>query len=451
VSTAEAAAIEALARYPLRLGPLGPQITRGYEESGAKKDNLIDYNQPDPNTGQEHQPDRWRRVILKGTQFSVATPVFKRHDANSNDPYGTDLVALPPDYVPDTAYVRVPGRTQAYLREQDRWIDHGTLAWLRESKKEIARTQGKIAHELGISEAQVTGEQIDAGLEERARRRFAVFPRLAWRRQIAPNTERALYAALVPPGAAHIHAVHSLAMPFPRLTALVAGFWAALPLDYYLRATGRADLQVRGAKAMPAPAPDHPLASALLLRTLRLNCLTTAYADLWQDLYDPTWPTQNPWARTWPGLPPLNDVTPAWTPDTPLRTERARRSALVEIDALVAVWLGMDADALSAAYRGRFPVLQKYEAVTWFDANGWKLAGNARTIGQRQTKETWKQFEAYQAAPDTAPVPDGYTLPFHRADREQEMREAHAYFKQRLDEAVADGKWDPVKQEVPNP
>lgn len=31
------------------------------------------------------------------------------------------------------------------------------------------------------------------------------------------------------------------------------------------------------------------------------------------------------------------------------------------------------------------------------------------------------------------------------------MREAHAYFKQRLDEAVADGKWDPVKQEVPNP
>lgn len=111
----------------------------------------------------------------------------------------------------------------------------------------------------------------------------------------------------------------------------------------------------------------------------------------------------------------------------------------------------MDADALIAAYRGRFPVLQKYEAVTWFDANGWKLAGNARTIGQCQTKETWKQFEAYQAAPDTAPVPNGYTLPFHRADREQEMREAHAYFKQRLDEAVADGKWDPVKQEVPNP
>ena len=42
----------------------------------------------------------------------------------------------------------------------------------------------------------------------------------------------------------------------------------------------------------------------------------------------------------------------------------------MEIDALVAVWLGMDADTLVAAYRGRFPVLQKFESVTWFDAVG---------------------------------------------------------------------------------
>ncbi|MBV9025416.1 MAG: hypothetical protein JO362_16860 [Streptomycetaceae bacterium] len=448
VSTGEVSAIEALAGYPVRLGALAPQITRGYDESGAKKDNLIDYNRPDPTTGQEYQPDRWRRVILKGTQLSVATPVFKRHDANSNDPYGANLAALPPDFVPDTAYVRAPGRNQAYLREQDRWIDHGALAWLRASKKEISRTRCKIAHDHHIPEERVTDEQIDAALVERARRRYVVFPRLAWRRQVAPNTERALYAALIPPGTAHIDAVHSLAMADCRLTALVAGFWASLPLDYFVRATGRGDLRVAGAKAMPAPSAHHPLAPALLLRTLRLNCLTRAYADLWSELYDPAWPTHEPWAREWPGLQPLNDVTPDWRPETPLRTERARRSALVEIDALVAVWLGMDADALIAAYRGRFPVLQKYEAVTWFDADGWKLAGNARTIGQRQTKETWTQFEPYRMAvekglnPDKAPIPDGYTAPFYKAARETEMREAHAVFRQRLDDAIARGEWD---------
>ncbi|MCX5555297.1 hypothetical protein [Streptomyces sp. NBC_00038] len=451
VSTAEASAIEALADYPLRLGPLLPQITRGYEESGAKQDNLIDYNRPDPVTGQEYRPDRWRHVILKGTQLSVSTPVFKRHDANSNDPYGADLVLLPPDFVPDTAYVREQGRAHAYLSEQERWIDHRALARLRSSDKAMTRARKRVAHDDRIPEEQVTPAQIDAVLVQRARRRYVTFHRLAWRRQVAPNTERALYGALVPPGTAHIDAVHSLAMADCRHTALVAGFWASLPLDYFLRATGRGDLRIAGAKVTPAPTPDHPLAPGLLFRTLRLNCLTRAYADLWAELYDPAWPGQERWAREWPGLQRLDDVTPDWRPETPLRSERARRSALVEIDALVAVWLGMDADALIAAYRGRFPVLQKYEAVTWFDADGWKLAGNARTIGQRQTKETWKQFEAYRAAPDTAPVPEGYTQPFHKADREAEMREAHAVFQKRLDEAIARGEWDPVKQEVPKP
>ncbi|MFI6705468.1 class I SAM-dependent DNA methyltransferase [Nonomuraea sp. NPDC050478] len=451
VTTEEASAIEALANYPLRLGSLSPQISSGYHESGAKKANLIDYNRPNPITGQEYQPDSWRRVVLKGTQLSVATPVFKRHDANSNDPYGADLVALPPDFVPDTAYVRAPGRSREYLAAQDRWIDHRALAQLRASEKAIVRARRQIAFEERIPEENVTAAKIDGLLVQRARRRYVAFHRLAWRRQVAPNTERALYAALVPPGPAHVDAMHSLAMPDARLTALVAGFWAALPLDYFLRATGRGDLRVAGAKATPAPTPDHPLAAALLLRTLRLNCLTHAYADLWAGLYDPAWPDQECWARKWLGLPRLDDVTPDWQPETPLRTERARRSALVEIDALVAVWLGMDASSLIAAYKGRFPVLQKYEAVTWFDAHGWKFAGNARTIGQRQTKETWQQFLAYDADPKKAPVPDGYTLPFYKADRETEMREAHAVFKKRLDDAIARGEWDPIKQEVPKP
>ncbi|MFE9802998.1 hypothetical protein ACFYP6_29735 [Streptomyces goshikiensis] len=449
VSAAEASAIEALANYPLRLGS-APQVSAGYHESGAKKDNLIDYNRPDPVTGEEFQPDRWRQVILKGTQISVATPMFKRHDANSNDPYGVDLVSLAPDFVPDTEYVRAPGRVREYLEEQDRWIDHRALARLRASDRDITRARRQVACHDRVSEESVTPEKIDGVLVHRARRRYVKFYRLAWRCMIAPNTERALYAAMVPPGTAHVDNVHSLSMPDPASTVLVAGFWASLPMDYFLRATGRGHLRGTGVKAMPAPATEHPLAPALLLRTLRLNCLTRAYADLWAELYDPTWPAYEPWACDWPGLQPLHDVTPDWRPDTPLRSERARRSALVEIDALVAVWLGMDADALLAAYRGRFPVLQKYEAVTWFDAEGWKIAGNARTIGQRQTKESWTQFDAYRAHPTSAPVPDGYTAPFYKADREAEMRAAHAVFQQRLDEAVARGEWDPLKQEVPN-
>ncbi|MEV6209590.1 hypothetical protein [Kitasatospora sp. NPDC051914] len=449
VSTAEAAAIEALADYPLRLGTLGPQVTAGYNETTAKAAGLIDYNRPDGLEGIPYQPDRWRQVVLKGPQLGVATPVFKRHDANSNDAFGADLVALQDNFVPDTAYVRVKRRNQEYLAEQDRWIDHRALARLRENAFAVASARAAIAMRERVAEDEVTVEKIDAALIARARRRYAIFHRVAWRRMISSNSERALYAALVPPGTAHIDAVHSLAMPNDRLTALVAGFWSSLPLDYFLRATGRGDLRIAGAKAMPAPSPDHPLASPLLLRTLRLNCLTRAYADLWSELYDRTWPGYEPWACAWPGLQPLHEVTPDWQSGTPLRSERARRAALVEIDALVAVWLGMDVDALIAAYKGRFPVLQKFEAATWFDAEGRKLASYARTIGQHQAKESWAQYEAYQAAPNTAPVPDGYTAPFYKADREAEMREAHAVFQARLDAAVARGEWDPIKQEVP--
>ncbi|UKY53181.1 N-6 DNA methylase [Streptomyces inhibens] len=464
VSTAEATAIEALANYPLRLSAFKPQITPGYHESGAKKDRLIDYNRPDPKTGEPYEPDRWRHVILKGTQISVATPVFKRHDANSNAPFGADLVSLPSDFVPDTEYVRVPGRAQEYLKVQDRWIDHQALERLREDDKAVARARAQVAETTGNAPQDADPEKVDALLVGRAQRRYTAFYRVAWREMIAPNTERSLYPAVVPPGTAHTNVVRSTALRNNHLSVLASGLWSSVPIDYLLRITGTGHLDVGRAGALPAPAPAHPLAPALLLRTLRLNCLTTAYADLWQDLYDPTWSAYEPWALSWPVMnTELHAVTPTWQRDTPLRTEYARRAALVEIDALVAVWLGMDADALIAAYKGRFPVLQKYEAASWFDAEGWKLASNARTIGQRQTKETWTQFEAYReavgepssegvlpAGPNATP-PHGYTAPFYKANREREMREAHAYFQKRLDEAVSKGLWDPEKMEVPTP
>ena len=188
-----------------------------------------------------------------------------------------------------------------------------------------------------------------------------------------------------------------------RRTALAAGFWCSLPLDYFLRITGKSDLHVSGAKTMPFGSLDHPLAPALLLRTMRLNCLTTAYADLWAEVYDDAW-RADAWVCDWAGLPPLADVGPTWDRDTPLRTERARRSALVEIDALVAVWLGMDVEALIAIYQAAFPVLNRYEETTWFDANGWKLAGYHRTYGQIQQKSQLRRVPGLQRGPGEEPA-----------------------------------------------
>lgn len=430
VSTDEAAAIEALAAYPHRLAALGPQISSGFHESGAKKDRLIEYNRVDPATGTEHQPASWDEVVLKGIQLGTATPVFKPHDANTNDPYGPDLVSLRSDFVPGTAYVAAAGRDAAYRAAQDRWIDHDRLTALRADEEAVTAARQLVAASAGVSAAEADPVKVDAVLVERSRRPYTDFYRLAWREMVAPDTERSLYAAIVPPGPSHTHLVRSASMRDPATTVLVAGMWSAIPIDYFLRIAGTGHLDVSRAKGLPAPSLHHPLAASLLLRTLRLNCLTSAYTELWAELYDSGWRYTEAWAYDWPGLPPLQDVGAVWERDTPLRTERARRSALVEIDALVAVWLGMDADALIAAYRGRFPVLQKYEAVTWFDADGAKLAGNARTFGQRQSKDSWAQLTAYRE--DGGPPPEGYRPPFYPADRECEMRAAHAVFSRRL-------------------
>lgn len=225
--------------------------------------------------------------------------------------------------------------------------------------------------------------------------------------------------------------VHSLAMSSNGWTVLAAGFGGALPLDYFIRVSGIGHLKTNPQRTLPFGSLDHPLASALLLRTMRLNCLTTAYADLWAEVYDDAWRSDS-WVCDWPRLAPLEAVGPTWNRDTPLRTERARRSPLVEIDALAAVWLGMDVEALIAIYQAAFPVLNRYKDITWFDGCGWKIAGYHRTFGQIQKKGDYEEMLDYVESGGTTKFPDGYTAPFYKADRIAEYRQAHSAFAARI-------------------
>ncbi|KPI14011.1 hypothetical protein OK006_3450 [Actinobacteria bacterium OK006] len=432
VSTAEAQAIEALADYSLRLADYEPQISSGYHESGAKAADLIDYNVPDV-TGAVHQPANWSEVILKGPQLGLANPMFKQPSQGAGEVLGLNPLTLSDDAVPESEYAYV-AEPAVYRAAQDVWSDRRSLDELRASEYEVTRARSAVAEARKVAAEEVTVEEVDGQLLRRLRRPYTEFYRVAWRMMIAPDTERSLYVALVPQGPAHIHAVRSADVRGLRGTALTTGFWSALPVDYLLRTARVRNLDVAPARRLPVPAVEHPLASALLLRTLRLNCLTNAYAGIWQELYDLTWSGYESWAYNWPGLQPLHDVTPRWEYGTPLRTERARRAALVEIDALVAVWLGVNADALAAMYKSRFPIMQDFDAVTWFDATERKLAGDRYTYGHGQTKEHYEQFLAYDKGERSDP-PEGYTAPFYKANREKEMRAAHAVFSERLRKA----------------
>jgi len=210
----------------------------------------------------------------------------------------------------------------------------------------------------------------------------------------------------------------------------LSGLLASLPYDYLVKVSGSAHLKDYLVRRFPMPL-DHPLQPELILRTLRLNCLTADYAPLWEELFDPAW-QGDAWAEAMPTRPLLGDVQPRWSMVTPLRTDYDRRLALVEIDALVSLMLGLTAEQLCAMYRTQFAVLRKYEYEMWFDDNGRKIARDHHTHGQTQEKGDW---EALQEALEAGGHDFGrYKAPFVKAHREAEMTTAYNVFAGRLEQ-----------------
>ncbi|MEJ8656865.1 class I SAM-dependent DNA methyltransferase [Streptomyces sp. MS1.AVA.4] len=393
VTSTEEGAISALSNAQLRLQALEPRISRGYDESNAKKDGYIRWD--------TQLVEHLHEAILQGPHIGVATPFVKQPKipcGSHLDWQAVDLTQAQTELTLYTNYVRACDSVR-YISAQDHWDGLPSTNYFR----------------------------------------------LAWRRMIPFDTERSLFAALIPPGPAHLYGINSMIGRDNKSTALNAGFWASLPQDYVLRITTRSDLLASTARTLPAPTADHPLAHPLLLRTLRLNCLSNAYTPLWNELFHQTWPGYERWAyQGWPNLKPLaRHLKPTWEYHTPLRSEYERRAALVELDALVSVWLGITADQLVAIYKSRYPVLSDYESEMYFDANGRKIARNHNTYGHGQTKETYPALLAHLVSPDTTAPPEGYEPPFYKADREAEMRGAHAHFQARLDAEIAAGRWTP--------
>src|SRR5262249_30855616 len=152
-----------------------------------------------------------------------------------------------------------------------------------------------------------------------------------------------------------------------------------------------------------------------------LNCVTDAYADLWKDVYRDKF-TSDQWASGRPraNRPDLGAVTPEWTSAATLRVAEDRRQALVEIDALVALMLGVTADQLCTIYRTQFAVLYGYDHHSYvYDTKG-RLVPN-------EVLSVWrKKGDAISGAERTATNQAGYTyiyeLPFTLLDREKDMR-----------------------------
>lgn len=173
--------------------------------------------------------------------------------------------------------------------------------------------------------------------------------------------------------------------------------------------------------------------------------LTKHYSSLWKNCWDEKYQLDS-WAKQDSRLDNTHfaKLTPQWTWDTPLRTDYERRQALVEIDVLTAMALGMTLEQLKTIYRIQFPVLQSYEADTWYDANGRITFTNNRSLvgvgfDRKEFELNMKDAPAgkkfYRTIMDDT-MPGGpmertieYVAPFDRCNREQDYETAWKFFE----------------------
>jgi hypothetical protein len=265
--------------------------------------------------------------------------------------------------------------------------------------------------------------------------------RLVNREMVAPDWERTLLAAILSPGISHINVLLSTAFRDTRLLVRFASGAASLPVDFRVKTTGMGHINKSLLDQLPMLGGSAPLFN----RTLLLNCITHQYADLWRECFDASF-AQDRWTKHDPRLSNVRftRLSADWSWHTPLRTDYERRQALVEIDALVAMELGLTCDELCTIYRIQFPVLRQYERNTYYDRNGRIVYLEGDTAYGLSTPE-WKrnrEKDRIERTIEDETLPTGertrtivHEAPFDKCDREEDYRTAWAEFERRRKQA----------------
>ncbi|MFJ4998641.1 Eco57I restriction-modification methylase domain-containing protein [Microbacterium sp. NPDC088619] len=257
--------------------------------------------------------------------------------------------------------------------------------------------------------------------------------RIAWRKMAANTGERTLISSLVPPGATHIDGMQTVGAPkaTARDLLVLQACMSSICNDMVVRAAPKANIRFQTVANL-AGRQNH-LTPALTLRVARLSMITSAYAPLLADAFEDEWRTDQ-WTTNaeGAGAASVSVDSASWTPDVPLRRASDRRQAQVEIDAIVALSLGITADELCTIYRTQFAVLYGYDRNAYFyDANG-RLVPNEVLRVWRQKGEAISQEE--RTATNASGNTYEYELPFVTLDRETDMRRAYAHFEKILQE-----------------
>lgn len=375
------------------LGDLGDQLTTTlmWDETNAQKDGTIMRN--------VHFPSHWEDVIYSGPHIGVANPMFKasRKMCILNSDYDNiDLM-----FVKDDAIQR---------------INYSPACSMEQYRNRITTT--------------ACGDLTTNHYRYIARKMLNI------------TGERTLIGAIIPPKAAHTNGLIGLNFSDNDQLILASGLFSSIPFDFFIKVTGKSNLTNDTVNMLPFMNSIFDL--EIMGRELLLNCLTIHYGQIWQLSWKNDYVTLC-WAKSDNRLKnrSFSQLKNSWSYNTPLRTDFERRQALVEIDVLTAMSLGMTLAQLKTIYRIQFPVLQSYEADTWYDANGRIVFTiNRSLVGVGYDRTTWenevkgapagKKF--YRTIIDDTmlggPIERTieYVAPFDRCDREKDYEIAWNFF-----------------------
>lgn len=367
-----------LADHPKTLGHLDGELfsTLCFDETHRQRDQTIEKEVHLPK-----EPEAW---ILSGPHFYISTPFYKNPNpacSHNQDYQPIDLSNIAELYLPRSNYKRAcsPARYQSKVPP---WGDTPSTSYYR----------------------------------------------VIARKMIATTGERTLISAILPPGPAHTHGCISFATKKSQTLIALQSFFSSIVADFFIRSTGKSNFMRDLASRLPLI--EYGEQSAL--RTLRLNCLTQHYAQLWRDLWTPSF-REDAFTKKDPRLPSSDALNLNWQYNTALRTPYARRQALLEIDVLCAMALELSLEDLLLIYDTQFPVLQRYERETFYDQRGKIVFTTNRGLaGTGLKRKAWTQIMhagALERLPSWARDRQGpFIPPFDRCDRKADMTQAFAFF-----------------------
>lgn len=254
--------------------------------------------------------------------------------------------------------------------------------------------------------------------------------------------ERTLKGAILPPKAAHTNSLISVVTENIPLLLELSGLSSSIVFDTYIKIYGAKHIQPSRIEGFPCGI-DSKYHSALFARVLMLNCVNTYYADLWNEAFEESF-RRDAWSKDDVRLKPFCSLPALWDGTAVLRNEFERRQALVEIDVISAMALGLTLDELLLLYDIYFPISQKYEADTWYDRNG-AVVFTARSSELSVDRKVWDRIrvEAEQAVGKGEGYSYTHTIeksemykgrkvtfeaPFDRCDRVEDYRRAWEHF-----------------------